>query len=340
MGTFIIVPTHLTSGGTPFNNTDDAFDPWMGWVANSGSYASVLEAMQDIENSNDFTLSADVTTMSAPSSFNDTVRLQANGACIYLDGSATPVGINELAAGFTPTSASVKISQKVSNPIEYQMTNGGNADFYLQQGVGVDGPVNTNEFDYTMPKTMLAIVNDGMGLRVSVSTLTGQSQVYELYGLYIEGTYELQQFQFNIEPPEEPIEAGTIITVTSPDEVDAINFEEVTLVTAEYYNEEGELVVFEIEPEWWIEWSIHFFLYEMPPALFDDLPEWIEFKIYSTQFSGYVTLGKFITIYFLNAPGIYRLVPGKTNDTLYDRHGGIIEVKIPNPFAKTGYIGG
>lgn len=209
MGTFIIVPTHLTSGGTPFNNTDDAFDPWMGWVTNSGSYASVLEAMQDIENSNDFTLSADVTTMSAPSSFNDTVRLQANGACIYLDGSATPVGINELAAGFTPTSASVKISQKVSNPIEYQMTNGGNADFYLQQGVGVDGPVNTNEFDYTMPKTMLAIVNDGMGLRVSVSTLTGQSQVYELYGLYIEGTYELQQFQFNIEPPEEPIEAGT-----------------------------------------------------------------------------------------------------------------------------------
>lgn len=40
--------------------------------------------------------------------------------------------------------------------------------------------------------------------------------------------------------------------------------------------------------------------------------------------------------------GIYTLIPGKTNDTLYDRQTGVanVDVKIPNPNFKTGYIGG
>ena len=40
--------------------------------------------------------------------------------------------------------------------------------------------------------------------------------------------------------------------------------------------------------------------------------------------------------------GIYTLVPGKTSDTLIDRQTGATsaELKIPDPFAKTGFIGG
>jgi hypothetical protein len=40
--------------------------------------------------------------------------------------------------------------------------------------------------------------------------------------------------------------------------------------------------------------------------------------------------------------GIYTLVPGKTHDTLYDRQPGVtsVNVKIPDPFAKGGYVGG
>lgn len=40
--------------------------------------------------------------------------------------------------------------------------------------------------------------------------------------------------------------------------------------------------------------------------------------------------------------GIYTLVPGKTNDTLYDRQTGqpSVDMKIPDPNFKTGYIGG
>jgi hypothetical protein len=40
--------------------------------------------------------------------------------------------------------------------------------------------------------------------------------------------------------------------------------------------------------------------------------------------------------------GIYTIVPGKTNDTLIDRQTGVasVDVKIPDPMFKTGYIGG
>lgn len=63
--------------------------------------------------------------------------------------------------------------------------------------------------------------------------------------------------------------------------------------------------------------------------------------IYSdpTQFDGTVPLGNFVVI-IANASGIYRLVAGKASDTLYSsaRDGTTYNVKIPNPFGKTGFF--
>jgi hypothetical protein len=61
-----------------------------------------------------------------------------------------------------------------------------------------------------------------------------------------------------------------------------------------------------------------------------------------TQFTGSVKLGNLI-ILLENASGIYRIVPNKTNDTLYINSNSVSEttdIKMPNPFAKGGYIGG
>lgn len=57
------------------------------------------------------------------------------------------------------------------------------------------------------------------------------------------------------------------------------------------------------------------------------------------QFEGSVELGTF-TILIANASGIYKLVPGKGHDTLYSaiRDGSTYNVKIPNPFGKTGFF--
>jgi len=58
-----------------------------------------------------------------------------------------------------------------------------------------------------------------------------------------------------------------------------------------------------------------------------------------TQFAGSVPLGTF-TILVADATGMYRLVPGKINDTLYSsaRDGTTYDVKIPDPFGKTGFF--
>ena len=59
------------------------------------------------------------------------------------------------------------------------------------------------------------------------------------------------------------------------------------------------------------------------------------------QFSGPVVLGT-MTVLLTNGSGIYRLVTGKRNDTYYrsQRDGTTIDIKIPNPTAKTGFVGG
>lgn len=56
-------------------------------------------------------------------------------------------------------------------------------------------------------------------------------------------------------------------------------------------------------------------------------------------FSGSVPLGTF-TILETNGSGVYQFQNGKTNDTLYSstRDGTTYNVKIPNPFGKTGFF--
>lgn len=93
--------------------------------------------------------------------------------------------------------------------------------------------------------------------------------------------------------------------------------------------------------------------FEIPPALalliWQDptIPGWpnvlVTPYIYGdgTQFSGWVALTP-LTLTLVDASGVYKLVKDKTNDTLYNQIAPIStsNVKIPNPFIKTGFIGG
>lgn len=56
-------------------------------------------------------------------------------------------------------------------------------------------------------------------------------------------------------------------------------------------------------------------------------------------FSGSIPLGT-LEILLESGSGIYRIVSGKRNDTIYITDGDTQDVKIPNPFGKTGFIGG
>lgn len=57
---------------------------------------------------------------------------------------------------------------------------------------------------------------------------------------------------------------------------------------------------------------------------------------------GLILGGEPISVLLKDISGIYTLIPGKTDDTLYDRQTGQenVDVKIPDPLFKTGFIGG
>lgn len=59
------------------------------------------------------------------------------------------------------------------------------------------------------------------------------------------------------------------------------------------------------------------------------------------EFSGFAPFMLPITIILADPSGLYELIPGKTADTLYVDHStGTMDVAIPNPFIKTGFING
>lgn len=59
-----------------------------------------------------------------------------------------------------------------------------------------------------------------------------------------------------------------------------------------------------------------------------------------TDFSGSITIGE-IEILFADVSGIYNITPNKTNDTIYDpaRDGTTLDVAIPKPYVRTGFVG-
>jgi hypothetical protein len=322
MGTFIIKPT-LISG------VNDGH-----WFRNGGgnSDAQVLLA---VNNAGEI--------LSPDALVNTTMRFTFFGDCIYLDGSATPISFNGLPAGFTPLSAALTGNIFTAGP---------NTHFYAQLDEFTESAEMTTDgiftlaYDFTPPfePSMLDIVNNGFGYRSNNSNsnngFRGNSDPFiGGYVAGIEGTYEIQGFLFEMETPTDPIQEDTQITVTSPDDPLALDFTQVTSVTLDWLDVDGNPHSITIDPLLWILITFHIFIFRIPAL--PGNPPIVVVNITSTQFSGSVSLGKLITIFFENATGIYAIVPGKTNDTIYDNdNGGTIDVKIPNPVWKTGFIGG
>lgn len=331
MGTFIIRPTVQDSGGTPqYNSGALPFNPG-GWCTEDYPTTPLLDVIKDTSptpNALQVLCGGDT----GSNAYSDTLRLSFTGNCIFLDGSPTPISFAGLPSGFTVLTASVEIR---TDPSGVQ-PGGGVAQFFLQQGPSNDGTVNTNSFPYSS-LAILHIVSSGIGLKVNFTAPMGTAPGIgpAIYDFRVEGTYELQGFIFTLQVPNEPVNTGDEITVTSG----TLDLDQVTDIDIEYTDENGDpqiIPVTVIRKQ-----NSNTLIFIMPDLNSIGAPPGIIIiTIHSTQFSGSVTLGKLITIYFLNAPGIYTLVAGKSNDTLYDiENGGTVDVKIPNPFGKVGFVG-
>lgn len=160
---------------------------------------------------------------------------------------------------------------------------------------------------------------------------------------YTDGPFE---FSWNVDSPV-PIQSGDEITITTfesppdpPEEPPNEETLDLTDVDVEIQFDDGAdvitipITVF-IEIKWWI---IKFIMPDLAP--FTPWVIKVIIKGGGKQFEGSIPVAIIPTIFFTNPTGIYTLVPGKTNDTIYiqDDPPNTVDLKIPDPFAKTGFV--
>lgn len=191
-------------------------------------------------------------------------------------------------------------------------------------------PDNTSFF---ILYTSLVIVNAGFFGTAGSSALISNNSAST-----IQGNYVIEAFTWYIEGGPEggpytsgPFVAGDIIRIVSPDtNPDLTTIDSITLLIG--------LNTITVTSENFTTWTsilIQFPLPRIPPT--DSEP-----PVTISVFGGSVKIGNII-ISIINASGIYQISSDKTCDTLYINSGGsdgTIDVAIPNPTIKTGFIGG
>jgi hypothetical protein len=279
---------------------------------------------------------------------NTSVSLGLGSNVIYLDGNyTTPIGINDLPPGFTILTAFIQTAVALGQVDQELHVEAfgfiSPTDIVGQTGLAqvAISPLPTNAALFSST-TIITSIQTFIGNSILANLLVQEHPSLPGFCVLagISGTYEAQSFQYTLDVPTDPLEPGDIVQATSPDTPLGIDWTRVDSVTLAYFDSNGDPQTINVPPELWVLITFTIFIFIIPSFPTDATVFTI--IITSTQFSGSVTLGKLITIYFENAPGIYSIVPGKTNDTLYDitDPGTTIDVKIPNPIWKTGFIGG
>lgn len=255
-----------------------------------------------------------------------------NSDIISLDG-APHISYNNLPAGFgILADAVLTIGSRGS------VTTGGSS-LKLQSGPLTEsaalpfvGGIGANGYVFALPvfpvPTMLDIINDGFGIE---TTYTGATDFSAFYFARITGTYTTFAFSWDMSQDGENAAVGELITITSEFSIDPANSMDLTHVTL-------SMACGIIVP---IIQTTDLFTFLVPDSCDDAGLQTLTATGDGTQFSGSVALGT-LTILLTNASGIYTLVPGKRQDTYYSSHrdGTTVDIKIPDPTGRTGFVGG
>ncbi len=261
-------------------------------------------------------------------------------AIIELDGNPA-ISFNNLPGGFVPTQADLIVGCRSGTATAATATV-----FFTIQGNNIQKTVvsvanasaYTIPYDFSFPApTMLDILLDGIGIEFN---FTLPNDFTTFYTARIVGTYEIQFGQWTLENPGLVEEGSEIVVTSDPGNPEALDFEQVETVTLEFIDENGDSQSIPIPEDDWITVETNEFMFVASFGGFQ--PQTFSIVITSTQFSGSVTLGTLATIFFTSATGIYRLETNKRSDTLYVETdpGETVDVAIPTPFWKSGYIGG
>lgn len=288
------------------------------WMTNSGgtSDADILSIISSGSCS-----SSDHMLFSGPPNSG---QLRFNGK-FYLDGSASPTEINSLPAGFNLSDATVEVYSGLLEGDELYLQFSA-----LQESANLTGTTCVRKsFAYptTLPAPFL-LYSSGFGIRKAQA-----SSSYRFAGLKITGSYVTVSGSFTI-PTAQPVTVGDTITIDATSGLD-----DVTSVNILYEDSLGATQEVEILAASFVTQSATQITFLLPVA-FNGLTVTGSVYLLSTAFSGYVFVAP-LSILVADASGIYRIVPGKTDDTIYTgTSNNTEEVAIPRPLIKTGFIGG
>lgn len=195
------------------------------------------------------------------------------------------------------------------------------------------------DFDMTDFPTFLSlmsgtfVINFDIDFSVTSDPTLTQIIFVTAAGIAITGTYEIEEFTWELEDvivtpnvTEITVTSGTLI-------LKDLEFE------IEYVDPSGDVIVVPVTVI--VTQDPHIVIFvspDFPADVFEIFP--VAKDPTGTQFDGRVPLGPLLTIYFTDATGIYQLVPGKTNDTLYNQNDppNTVLVKIPDPLVKIGFL--
>ncbi len=244
---------------------------------------------------------------------------------------------NNLPAGFTVASQSLIAS------ILAAIGPGGSYDITLSAlGSGGSNTLTTAgagllTFTYGSLQTAFQLGTEKLGVIIGADVNT----IINVLSLTLTGTYTLFAFTWTVDTSN-PVRNDEPVQISSdPLDPDPLQLDELDEVNIQYVDLDGDPQTVIITPTTQTA-NLYIFLMPLLPGVDASQPITLNAVGNGTQFSGSVMLGT-LEILIENGSGIYRIVPGKTNDTLYINSAvddTTADVKIPNPFAKTGFIGG
>lgn len=314
-----------------------------GGTATTPGFAGLAGGSDDVTLTTDLSVDvglADVymapTEIGIPISKQITFGFDENTAVFSLDG-APAISFNDLPAGFVITSLGFSIAtvSNIAGIVIHVKINGSDI---------INSPSNDAFTIYTLTFPDMPLSStDFIGTQIQIA-FTGTPTIDNVVQLFIEsyvlsGTFTTQSFVFSWTLESDgPVEGDvTPITLSSnPLDDHALDLKNLDL-TLDY--DDGGPISVPITNILEQDDNLFIFLVPIFPITV--------YKITITatdptgkQFTGSIPLGTLPTINLTDPSGIYRLVDGKTNDTLYIQNDppNTIDVKIPNPFIKTAFI--
>lgn len=269
--------------------------------------------------------------------FDNDISPNASMNFSFEDNTATPIYFTQETESnyIAPKLVSEAIEDSDADEIIFDHT--GTDDFVTRaELISTYSEFNNNAFN-------IFISNFVQGVGINGEVTIAGSLVFGL-GWQVEVEYE-EGYQWSIPQPDEPVEAGDTIQLTSPvvelPEL-SVDFTDVTQIDmlVPDYNNPGTFFTVNIPIGDWSNITTNSMNVLLPAfPVGNTEPTVIRIQLTSTQFSGTVSQ-QLYTIFFVSASGIYELVSGKTNDTLYieAEPGETIDVKIPNPTGRTGFF--